>query len=117
MNWERHPIPHTGNAVEVSFETNQFTLLEDLTERPRGDTHFHYPFRKYSPLEFGLRPAFRIYRVQDDGALQFLQATQTLHDAKERVRDLGRLWPGEYVIENEATGDRVFVNTGNATKH
>ena len=67
--------------------------------------------------EFRLRSVFRIYRVQDDGVLQFLQATHTLPDAKKRVRDLGRLWPGEYVIENEATGDRVFVNTGNATKN
>ena len=64
-----------------------------------------------------MRSVFRIYRVQDDGVLQFLQATHTLHDAKKRVRDLGKLWPGEYVIENEATGDRVFVNTGNATKN
>jgi hypothetical protein len=52
-----------------------------------------------------------IYRVQTDGALQFVEATQTLDGAKERVRELGKLWPGEYVTENEETGERVFTNT------
>jgi hypothetical protein len=51
----------------------------------------------------------RIYRVQTNGALQFVEAIQTLDDAKVLVRELGKLWPGEYVIENEETGERVFV--------
>ena len=25
-------------------------------------------------------------------------------DAKERVRELGEIWPGEYVVDNEETG-------------
>jgi hypothetical protein len=64
-----------------------------------------------------LRPLFRIYKVQGDGALQFVQAMHTFHRAKERVRELGRLWPGEYVMENEETGERVFVNTSDVTKN
>ena len=64
-----------------------------------------------------MRPLFRIYKVQGDGALQFVQAMHTFHDVKERVRELGRLWPGEYVIENEETGERMFVNTRDGTKN
>ena len=59
----------------------------------------------------------RIYRVQSDGALQFVEAIQTFDDAKERVRELGKHWPGDYVIENEETGARVFVSTRDETKN
>jgi len=45
-----------------------------------------------------------IFTVQSDGALHFVQSVHTLHDAKARVRELGKLWPGEYVIENEENG-------------
>src|SRR6266403_2733045 len=68
-----------------------------------------------SPIGVRLRP-LRIYKVLNDGALQFVEAIQTLDGASERVRELGKLWPGEYVIENGETGERVFVNTRDETK-
>ena len=61
--------------------------------------------------------SFRIYKVQDDGDLQFVEAAQTLDDAKERVLELGERWPGEYVIDNVETGKRVFVNTRDESKN
>jgi hypothetical protein len=59
----------------------------------------------------------RIYRVQSDGALQFVEAIQTLEGAKGRVRELGKHWPGEYFIENEGTGEVVFIDTKNERKN
>jgi hypothetical protein len=59
----------------------------------------------------------RIYRVQSDGALQFVQAIQAYDAARARVRELGKLWPGEYVIENAETGERVFVRTRDDRKN
>jgi hypothetical protein len=53
----------------------------------------------------------RIYRVQTDGALQFVEGIQTFDGARERVRELGKLCSGEYIIDNEGTGERVFVST------
>jgi len=35
----------------------------------------------------------------------------TLDEAKTLLRELGERWPGEYVIDNEETGERVFVST------
>lgn len=64
-----------------------------------------------------MRPLFRIFKVQDDGNLHFVEAMQTFDDAKERVRELGEIWPGEYVIDNEETGERMFVNTRDETKN
>jgi hypothetical protein len=49
--------------------------------------------------------------VQSDGDFHFVEAMQTFDDAKVRVREIGELWPGEYVIDNEETGERVFVST------
>jgi hypothetical protein len=47
--------------------------------------------------------------VLDGGELYFVEAAQTLDAAKARVQSLAELWPGEYVIYDEATGERVFV--------
>jgi len=60
---------------------------------------------------------FRISKVRDDGSLNFIEAMDTLEDAKTRVRQIGKLWPGDYVIDNEKTGERIFVSTNDATKN
>jgi hypothetical protein len=60
---------------------------------------------------------FRINKVQSDGGLHFVEAMQTFGDAKERVRELGEIWPGHYVIDNEETGERVFISTTDERKN
>lgn len=50
--------------------------------------------------------------VLDDGELRFVEAAQTLDAAKARVQSLAELLPGEFVIYNEATGERLSVTTG-----
>jgi hypothetical protein len=54
---------------------------------------------------------FRISKLQMDGDLHFVEAVQTFDRAKGRVRELGAVWPGEYVIDNEETAERVFIST------
>jgi hypothetical protein len=72
---------------------------------------------RLSPIGVWLRLPFRIFKLQSDGDLHFVEAMQTFHDAKGRVRELGEGWPGEYVIDNEETGERVFVSTRDETKN
>jgi hypothetical protein len=50
--------------------------------------------------------------VLDDGELCFLEAAQSLDAARARVQSLAELWPGEYVIYDEATGERVSITAG-----
>ncbi len=50
--------------------------------------------------------------VLDNGELYFVEAAQSLDAAKARVQALAELWPGEYVIYDEATGERVSVTAG-----
>jgi hypothetical protein len=59
-----------------------------------------------------LRLPFCIFKLQSDRSLHFVEAVQTLDDAKARVQALGELWPGEYVIHNEATGERISIIVG-----
>ena len=60
---------------------------------------------------------FRIYKVQNDGDLHFVEAVQSFKDATAVARELGEMWPGEYVIYNEQTGERVSVTAGGQTKN
>ena len=50
--------------------------------------------------------------VLDDGELYFVEAAQSLDAAKARVQSLAELLPGEFVIYDEATGERVSVTAG-----
>ena len=64
-----------------------------------------------------MRLPFRIYKVQNDGGLHFVEAMHTFDDARERVRELGGIWQGHYVIDNGETGERVFISTMDETKN
>ena len=50
--------------------------------------------------------------VLDGGELYFVEAAQSLDAAKARVQSLAELLPGEFVIYDEATGERVSVTAG-----
>jgi len=47
--------------------------------------------------------------VLDGGELYFVEGARNLDAAKARVQSLAELLPGEFVIYNEATGERVFI--------
>jgi hypothetical protein len=66
-------------------------------------------------LGFQLPLPFCIFKLQSDKSLHFVEAVQTLDDAKARVQALGELWPGEYVIHNEVTGERISIIVGDTT--
>jgi len=60
---------------------------------------------------------FRIFKLRGDGSLPFVEEAHTLEDARESARELARLWPGEYIIQNEETGERVVITAGGETKN
>jgi hypothetical protein len=64
---------------------------------------------------FQLRLSFCIFKLRSDRSLHFVEAVLTLDDAKARVQALGELWPGKYVIHNEATGERISIMVGGTT--
>jgi hypothetical protein len=58
-----------------------------------------------------MRPPVQIFRVQSDGGLHWMEAAEELERAKARVKTLGASSPGEYVITNEQTGERLSIKT------
>jgi|SRR5215472_3170517 len=48
----------------------------------------------------------------DDGELHFVEAAGTLEAARRRIRSLGKSRPGEYVIYNQQTGERLPIEVG-----
>jgi len=44
-----------------------------------------------------------------DGSLHFVEAVQSLDAARARVQTLSKSWPGEYVIYDAATGERLSI--------
>lgn len=54
--------------------------------------------------------------VLDDGELYFVEAAQSLEAAKARVQSLEELRPGDFIIYNAATGERVSVTVGDGNK-
>lgn len=50
--------------------------------------------------------------VLDDGELRFVGAAQTLKAAKRRIEALTKLSPGQYVIYNGQTGERLSIIAG-----
>ena len=47
--------------------------------------------------------------VLDGGELHFVEAAKTLNAARRRIRALGKSCPGEYVIYNQQTGERLPI--------
>ena len=47
--------------------------------------------------------------VLDDGELHFVETAKTLKAARRRIKALGHSRPGEYVIYNQETGERVTL--------
>ena len=48
----------------------------------------------------------------DGGELLFLEAVQTPEAARQRIEALAALMPGQYVIYNEETGERLSITAG-----
>ena len=48
----------------------------------------------------------------DGGELLFVEAVQTSEAARQRIEALAAFWPGQYVIYNEETGERLSITAG-----
>lgn len=53
----------------------------------------------------------------DNGELHFVEAVQTLEIAKQRIEALAKSRPGQYLIYNEETGERVSVTVCGEESH
>ena len=61
-----------------------------------------------------MRPRFCILSVLgdllDDGELHFVERAQSLEAARRRIEALAEVRPGQYVIYNGETGERLLIS-------
>ena len=62
-----------------------------------------------------MTPQYDIFRMKK-GEYVWLEATMTLEDAEARVQELGAAEPGEYVIFDEKTCDRISLTVEHRQK-
>jgi hypothetical protein len=61
-----------------------------------------------------LSVAFDIFKQQPDGNAYWIDAAPDLETAKARVRVLAKSFPGQYVVVDNATGEKFFIGSDGA---
>lgn len=56
-------------------------------------------------------PPFSIYKVEGSGRLHWMDAAADFEHAKARVKVLAASWPGEYLITNRETGEKIAIKS------
>ena len=54
---------------------------------------------------------FQIYKVEGDGSLRLIEEASELERARARVKKLAAFSPGEYIITDQPTGERISIKT------
>lgn len=54
---------------------------------------------------------FHIFKVEGDGSLRLLEEASELERARARVKRLAAFSPGEYIIANQSTGERISIKS------
>lgn len=61
--------------------------------------------------ERAMLPPFNIYKVESESHLHRMDAAVDLERAKARVKVLAASWPGEYIIANQETGEKISIKS------
>jgi hypothetical protein len=56
-----------------------------------------------------MTPPFDIFQVETDGNVRWLEAAVTFEGAKARVQELALRLPGEYLLLDQKTGNRLVI--------
>jgi hypothetical protein len=58
-----------------------------------------------------LAAPFDIFKLDPDGNAHWVEAAQDLEAAKVRVSSLAQVFPGEYAIVDNATGEKLLIKS------
>jgi hypothetical protein len=56
-----------------------------------------------------LSAPFDIFKQQPDGNAYWVEAAQDFETAKARAQDLAEHFPGQYVVVDNTTGEKLFI--------
>jgi hypothetical protein len=57
-------------------------------------------------------PEYDIFRVYSDGITLWLEPAMTMDDAKARIQLLGATQPGDHLIFNQKTAEKISLSVG-----
>ena len=60
---------------------------------------------------------FDIFRKEPHGEHRWIEAAMDLDAARARVRVIGSISPGEYLVRNQRTGDRIVISIAGPDGH
>ena len=82
--------------------------------RKSSSHYWHGTLSRNSPGTRRVRPRFCILKVLgdvlDDGELHLVERAKTFEAARRRIKVLAEATPGQYVICNGETGERLLMN-------
>jgi hypothetical protein len=59
-----------------------------------------------------LAAPFDIFKRQPDGNTYWVEGAEDLETAKARAQVLAETFPGQYVIVDNMTGEKIFIGSG-----
>jgi hypothetical protein len=57
-------------------------------------------------------PEYDIFRFDNTGATLWIEPAMTLNDAKARIQQLRATTPGDYLIFNQTTAEKIALSAG-----
>jgi hypothetical protein len=54
-------------------------------------------------------PPFDLFMIETNGGFRWLAATSTIEDAKTRVQALAQKTPGEFILLDQRTGNKMVL--------
>ena len=54
-------------------------------------------------------PPFDIFKIAEDGKPIWVSSASTLDAARERAKTLAAVFPGEYLIFDQTTGEKTLI--------
>ena len=54
---------------------------------------------------------FHIFKVERDGSVRLIEEASDVERARARVKKLAAFSPGEYIIDNQQTGERICIKS------
>jgi hypothetical protein len=58
---------------------------------------------------------FDIFRIETNGGVRWHQSAETLDEAKAQIQQLAALSPGQFLVLNQETGNKLIVPADGAS--
>jgi hypothetical protein len=109
-HFEQIPLELVRKIVEEQIRREKTTEQDQGTGKRTLEDLFGAQEQSIARERFMIVP-FDIFQTEPGGSLRWLEAAETLEDAKTRAQELALRAPGEYVILDLKTGNKIVIKS------